>query len=187
MNVPERLTWAADLLDVQPSDKVLEIGCGSGVLAALICTRLVEGRMVGIDRSATMITAATKKNRQHIADGRARFLPVALKDAAFPGELFNKVVAVNVNVFWLRPEKELAAIHALLAPKATLYLVYQPPSADKTQQVAAQVRQHLESNGFSVMDILFRDMKPGSAVCVMAESRGSKMATHLDANSNFLD
>lgn len=174
MNVPERLTWAADLLNVQPSDVVLEIGCGSGVLAELICTRLVEGRLVGIDRSATMIAAATKKNRLHIADGRARFLPVALKETAFPGELFNKVVAVNVNVFWLRPEKELAAVHALLAPKGTLYLVYQPPSADKTQQVAAQVRQNLESNGFLVTDVLFRDMKPGAAVCVISESRGSE-------------
>jgi SAM-dependent methyltransferase len=170
--IPERLTWAADLLDIQPADAVLEIGCGSGVLAALICTRLGEGHLVAIDRSATLIAAATKKNRQPIASGRARFLPVALKDAAFPGTLFNKAVAVNVNVFWLRPEKELAALHALLAPKAALYLVYQPPTADKAQQIAAQVQRNLESNGFSVTGVLFREMKTGSAVCVTAELQG---------------
>jgi trans-aconitate methyltransferase len=57
-HLPERLTWTADLLDVQPADVVLEIGCGSGALAELICTRLSEGHLVAIDRSATLIAAA---------------------------------------------------------------------------------------------------------------------------------
>jgi cyclopropane fatty-acyl-phospholipid synthase-like methyltransferase len=172
--VPERLIWAADLLKVQPSDVVLEIGCGSGVLAELICTRLREGRLVGIDRSAAIIAAATKRNRQHISDGRARFLPVTLKDALLANERFDKAVAVNVNVFWQRPEKELAALHALLAPKAALYLIYQPPTEDKAQQIAAQVRHNLESNGFSVRSVSFRDLKPGSAVCVVAKPAAAK-------------
>jgi ubiquinone/menaquinone biosynthesis C-methylase UbiE len=164
--VPERLIWATDLLNVQPSDMVLEIGCGSGVLAELICTRLREGRLVGIDRSAAMIAAATKRNRQHISNGRAQFLPVTLKDVPLDGERFDKAVAVNVNVFWQRPEKELAALHALLAPKAGLYLVFEPP-----QQIAAQVQHNLESKGFSVRSVSFRDLKPGSAVCITAQER----------------
>ncbi|HSK81414.1 MAG TPA: class I SAM-dependent methyltransferase [Thermoanaerobaculia bacterium] len=169
--VPERLIWAADLLDINSSDRVLEIGCGSGVLAELICTRLCEGRLVAIDRSAAMIAAATKRNRQNISDGRARFLPVTLKDAPLAGERFDKAVAVNVNIFWQRPEKELAALHALLAPKAVFYLVYEPPTGDKAQQIAAQVRHNLESNGFSVRSVSFRDLKPGSAVCITAQER----------------
>jgi SAM-dependent methyltransferase len=170
--VPERLTWAADLLNVQPSDAVLEIGCGTGVLAELICARLREGRLVGLDQSTSMIAAAAKRNQQDILDGKARFLPVALKDASLTGGRFDKAVAVNVNVFWQRPRKELATLRTLLAPTATLYLVYEPPTGDKAKWIAEQVQDNLESHGFAVQDVLFRDLQSGSIVCITAQERG---------------
>lgn len=37
--VPERLSWAVETLELAPSDRVLEIGCGRGVAAALVLDR----------------------------------------------------------------------------------------------------------------------------------------------------
>jgi len=41
--IPARIRWAVDLMDVGPADNILEIGCGPGAGAELICQRLTGG------------------------------------------------------------------------------------------------------------------------------------------------
>jgi ubiquinone/menaquinone biosynthesis C-methylase UbiE len=82
-NESERLLWAVEALGVEPSDRVLEVGCGHGAAATLVCERLVDGHLTAIDRSAKMIAPATKRNREHVEAGRAAFRTVAFEDAEF--------------------------------------------------------------------------------------------------------
>jgi trans-aconitate methyltransferase len=49
--VSERLRSIVEKLGIRPEDHVLEIGCGQGVAATLICERLDGGRLTAIDRS----------------------------------------------------------------------------------------------------------------------------------------
>jgi trans-aconitate methyltransferase len=79
-----RLAWAVEQIDVQPADRVLEVGCGHGVAVTLICERLHDGTVVGVDRSPTLIRAATNRNTAHVAAGRARFLHASLHEATAP-------------------------------------------------------------------------------------------------------
>src|SRR5919109_3459863 len=97
--VPERLRWAVELLDVAPDDELLEIGCGRGVAVELICAKLDRGKITAIDRSATMTAAAEQRNAEHVAAGRALIRTTDLAAADLPRGAFDKVFAINVNLF----------------------------------------------------------------------------------------
>src|SRR3712207_2960700 len=101
----ERFLWAVEVLAPDPADRVLEVGCGHGVAVSLVCERLTSGRIVAIDRSAKMIEIAARRNREHVAAGRAVLQTAALADADLGDERFDKVFAFNVAPFWLQPEE----------------------------------------------------------------------------------
>lgn len=160
--VPERLRWAVEMLDVRPHDHVMEIGCGRGVAAALVCERLREGRLLALDRSATAIAAASARNAGHVAAGRAEFRTLALEDLGPPagstGPLasdglrngaFDSVLAVNVNLFWMRPaQDELRLVAGLLRPGGRLVLVYDPPAPDRAARIEAALVDRLHRAGY---------------------------------------
>ncbi|MFA6300577.1 MAG: class I SAM-dependent methyltransferase, partial [Nocardioides sp.] len=68
--IPTRIRWAVDFMDVQPSDHVLEIGCGPGAAAELICGRLVSGKLFAIDRSESGVDRTKRRNAEYIESGR---------------------------------------------------------------------------------------------------------------------
>jgi trans-aconitate methyltransferase len=142
--------WAVESLGVRPDDKILEIGCGRGVAAALICQRFGGGRLVALDRSAKAIAAASARNADHVTAGRAQFKTTSLEDLDPAGlGRFHKVLAVNVNLFWVRPARaELDLIADLLLPDGLLQLVYDPPDVDALGRLQGKVVHNLEQAGY---------------------------------------
>lgn len=161
-----RLVWAVETLGVEPGDRVLEVGCGHGVAASLVCERLGTGRLTAIDRSEKMIALATRRNQEHVAAGRARFETVALEQADFGGERFDKVFGVHVAALW-----RADAVRAHLAPGGALYVVNQLPGrrtqAD-AQAFAESVVAALGESGFTVEAPRFASLEPSPVVCVIA-------------------
>jgi SAM-dependent methyltransferase len=167
--VPERLRWAVETLAIRPADLVLEIGCGHGVALALVCERLTTGRIVAIDRSAKMTAAAAQRNAEHVAAGRAELRTAALESADFPpAERFDKIFAVNVNLFWLRPvPDELALIRRLLRPRGTLYLFYEPPGP-RAPELTDKLLAGLAPNGFTTTVSTGTTAAGATLLCVAA-------------------
>src|SRR5690242_2898266 len=48
-----------ETLPLQPDDRVLDIGCGSGELTNVVAGLVPDGHVVGLDGSPSMIDAAT--------------------------------------------------------------------------------------------------------------------------------
>jgi ubiquinone/menaquinone biosynthesis C-methylase UbiE len=93
--VSERLRSVVEQLDIRLDDRVLEIGCGHGVAATLVCQRLETGHLTAIDRSEKMIRAAARRNAPFVEAGRTEFLVADLEDFD-PGERrFDKIFAVR--------------------------------------------------------------------------------------------
>ncbi|MER7401361.1 class I SAM-dependent methyltransferase [Streptomyces sp. NPDC000070] len=150
IGVPERLTWAVQVLDPAPGDRVLEIGCGRGAAVALIRDRLVTGTVTGIDRSAKAIDAARRRNSDALAGGRAALHTLALEDADFATGSFDRILAVDVNLFWTRPaDRELTALRRWLVPGGLLCLCWEPPGGKRAGEIAAKVEPAVAGHGFA--------------------------------------
>jgi SAM-dependent methyltransferase len=176
--VPERLTWAVGILDARPGDRVLEIGCGRGVALELLCARVQDrpgparglGAVTGLDRSPRAVEAAARRNAAPLATGRLTLRTAALEEADFPGGSFDKVLAVDVNLFWVRPAPgELAALSRWLAPGGRLCLAWQPPDAGRAPGIGETVATALEAHGFSPRVRTGTTTGGAALVCVTAE------------------
>lgn len=80
------------LLDLNRTDRVLDLGCGTGVLTRMIADRLDSksgGVSVGIDAAAKMILVAGKKRGSE----NCRFEVMAAEDLAFEDQSFDAVVS----------------------------------------------------------------------------------------------
>lgn len=104
----KRNAWAVSLMDVQPSDRVLEIGFGPGIAVREIARRATRGQVVGIDRSAVMRAQAARRNAAAIRSGRVSLTVAPVEDLPGFGRPFDKVLAVNNMGFWFkaRPQAE---------------------------------------------------------------------------------
>ena len=89
-------------MDVQPADHVLEIGCGPGAGAELICSRLETGKLFAIDRSESGVDRTKRRNPKYVDAGRLTVRQIDLATLRVPVKRLHKVFAFNVNLFWVR-------------------------------------------------------------------------------------
>ena len=123
----ERLRSVVERLDVWPYDRVLEIGCGHGVSATLVCERLEGGHLTAVDSSAKMIQAAARRNAAHVEAGRAEFLVADLENLDLGDRRFDKIFAVRVGLFHREPERARGIVEKWLAPGGVVFVFLDPP------------------------------------------------------------
>jgi ubiquinone/menaquinone biosynthesis C-methylase UbiE len=121
----ERLRAVVERLDIQPGDRVLEIGCGHGVAATFVCERLDGGHLTAVDRSPKMIEAARRRNAAYVEAGTAEFLVANLEDMDLGDRRFDTIYAVRVALFHREPERALA--ERWLAPGGDLFAFFDTP------------------------------------------------------------
>jgi protein-L-isoaspartate O-methyltransferase len=163
-----RFQWSVSILDVQPDDCILEIGCGHGIAAAFIASKLVEGKFTGIDRSLAMIEKAQKRNSLYIEKGIVQFHVTDISTAALQQSAYNKIFAINVNIFWLKPSEELQIFRRILHNDGLLHLFYEPPTEEKVQIITSQLLKNLRSAGFTVVDTIVEDRETVPLLGVIA-------------------
>ncbi|MBM0277118.1 class I SAM-dependent methyltransferase [Micromonospora tarensis] len=145
-----RQRWVVETMAVAPDDQVLEIGCGRGAAVSLVAGQFTTGRIVAIDRSATMVRIATRRNLSHISAGRAEIRCVGFDSANLPADRFTKIFAVNVSLFWLGDAaQQVARIRSLLAPGGRLYVFGERPTVAHATANLTATELLLASHGFA--------------------------------------
>lgn len=114
--------FAAEVLDVQPADQVLEIGFGRGRTIGLLAERAEHGYIAGVDLSDVMVRKAAKRNLDQILAGRVELCRGSVADLPFEYARFTKVLAINNYQFWPNAELNLTEIQRVMREDALLVL-----------------------------------------------------------------
>lgn len=170
----ERNRWAVGLLDVRPTDTVLELGFGPGIAIGEIAARARGGRVCGLDHSPVMVRQATRRNRTAVDAGRVDLRCGSVDDPdalnGF-GVKFDKVLAVNVVGIWSDPVGRLRDIHEVVAPGGTIAVVTQPrcpgATAATSAHAAEAITEQLTAAGFTGSRVDTLDLAP-PVVCILA-------------------
>ena len=141
MPASERLAWAAEVVAPAPGERLLEVGCGQGVLLALLTDHRSTGEVVGVDRSPAMTAAAARRNRAAIAAGRVRVMTGALTDADLGPQPFDVVVSFNVRAFWTSPAPEWDVVARALAPGGRVVVAFSLMTGDVPDALESGVRR----------------------------------------------
>jgi ubiquinone/menaquinone biosynthesis C-methylase UbiE len=128
-----RLEQIVDQMNIQPEDRVLEIGCGHGVAATFVCQRLKGGQLTAVDRSRKMIEAAKRRNAREIAAGQAEFILGNLEELDLGSRRFDKIFAVRVGFFFRQPDRARSIVEKWLAPGGKLFIFFDPPGRDEVR------------------------------------------------------
>jgi ubiquinone/menaquinone biosynthesis C-methylase UbiE len=125
------LEYFRELAQSSPSDRVLEIGCGEGMLLAA----LIGGAKFGIDPSIHALLRAKRRSTAECAVARAEELP-------FPPGCFDLVVTAGVMEHFENADAATAEIRRVLKPSGRYIALIQ---TDMTQlaRLGVKVREYL--------------------------------------------
>jgi trans-aconitate 2-methyltransferase len=135
------------LLDLEGSERILDVGCGDGKITAEIAARVPKGSVVGVDPSRDMISFA----QGHHGQSTTHNLRFELADACclpFKKE-FDLVVSFNA-LHWI-PEQDaaLTSIHSALISGGRAQLRLVPAGARQSlENVVEETRQTLRWNAY---------------------------------------
>jgi len=170
--------WTVSLLDIQPNDRVLEVGFGPGLAVRSAAKLASQGFVAGIDHSETMVREAGKLNAQGIQSGRIELKKADVSSIPYNDDSFDKVFAVNVIYLWPDLEKTVRELGRVLRPGGLLALYLAPRELiDKlalgrsplfTIYAADDVVQVLRDARFTNIAVETRTLPEGIARCVLA-------------------
>ena len=152
--IPARIRWAVDFMDPQPSDHILEIGCGPGAAAELMVSRLETGKVFAIDRSESGVDRTKRRNAEAIKAGRLTVRQIDLATLRVPVKRLNKVFAFNVNLFWVRAcRDEVALLHERVVPGGSVFLFYEAKMPELVPNIVEKASAALRDGGFRVSTV----------------------------------
>ena len=138
-------------MHVQPSDHVLEIGCGPGFGAEMICERLETGKLFAIDRSESGVDRTKRRCARFVESGRLSVRQIDLATLRVPVKRLHKVFAFNVNLFWVRDcPDEVALLHERVLPGGSVFLFYESKFPEEMPTVITKASAALSQGGFKV-------------------------------------
>ena len=167
------------LLQVQPDDRILEVGFGGGDLLTRMAEDIDNGLITGIDFSADVIEIGMKRFQLLLDMGKLEIHCADVSALSFDANSFNKICAVNTIYFWSDVEQALQELLRVLQSKGLIMISLSTRESmnnlgEITQHgfnsySAEEVKQLLGKAGFINVRIMFGNNRHGEFICAVGE------------------
>lgn len=168
----ERSEWGISLLNIQPSDYILEIGFGPGLAIHKMSELVTDGIIHGIDHSELMVKKASDRNKKAILTGKVKLFLASVSELPEFDKPIDKIIDVNTFQFWKDPINSLKEIKKNMVNDGLIAIVHQPRKPGATEhdstEAANKFSKMLEEAQFKNIRIEKKIMKPVSTICVLA-------------------
>ncbi|MBD1918807.1 MULTISPECIES: methyltransferase domain-containing protein [Cyanophyceae] len=134
-----------ETLELQPGDRILEIGFGGGDLMHKLVVTGKPSQMVGVERSPDAIQICERRFQPLINQGTVELHQASAEALPFADQQFSQVCTVNTLYFWVNAPQVLSECRRVLKPGGRLVLGY--ASKDYLED------QGLTQHGFTAYEV----------------------------------
>ena len=144
-------SWVIKLLDIGPSESVLEVGFGPGVIIQRLSN--LAGHVAGIDPSQEILQQARVRNAQAIGSGRVDLRHGSVETLPFDNNTFDKAIAINSMQVWPDAGAGLREIWRVMKSDGRIAFGFTPYSGQRSEGLTETVI----AAGFTDAHILQKD------------------------------
>jgi len=108
------------LMDIQPEDRILDLGCGTGWASRRMARIAVQGEVVGLDVADEMLRRAEESSS---AFKNVRYVWGSAENIAEADNAFTKVLSVESFYYYADQGKALDELRRVMAPGAKLFIL----------------------------------------------------------------
>jgi ubiquinone/menaquinone biosynthesis C-methylase UbiE len=153
--------WTINLLEMQPTNTVLEVGFGAGQGIKLAAEKASDGHVMGIDLSEVMVRVATRRNARAVKAGRVALSRGNITALPFEDQHFDKIMTIHTFYFWSEPSQALSELYRVLKPGGRLVITLSTGKINARGEVEVwpplqsaleeQVMPSMQREGFKVV------------------------------------
>lgn len=121
--------WAVELLHVQPTDHVLELGLGAGRALQDAATQLGSGYVVRIDPANPMVQPARGRNAPAVGPDKVHFVQGVGEALPFAAGTFDRALVIDVIHALADPVVLLREVQRVLRPGGQVAVLWMKATA----------------------------------------------------------
>ena len=167
--------FVLNLLKLQPTDRVLDLGFGGGYLLDRMSMIVTKGILEGVDISPAMVTQAEKRYQKKVRDHFLNFGCASAESLPFPNEHFTIVCSINSIFYWKNAEQGIREVNRVIKPNGKVAFCLTSKKSIEKKGFAKNLHlynsedivQLLTDNGFINIDFNSSD-KYRQFFCVLA-------------------